>query len=282
MADLATDTVDTGTEVVVLDTTSQEGAVVKPEGSNTETGVDKPDANEPPEDQTPEWAVKRFAKLTAQREEEKRLRESAEVEREAYKKLLFERGQKPEEIKPEPKAVQLVAPKADDFDNYDAYIDACVDYKVQVTLQKRDATASVQTEAQNLQTKFVQSVEKFKEKTPDYDAAVSNPAFVQSPALIEAVLYSEMGPQIAYYLAKNVAETNRLNRLNPVAVAREIGRLEERLTPSQPKKVTDAPAPIKAVGGNGTDKVSKDPKDMTMDEYADYRKSTTAWKGRKR
>ena len=281
MADLATETVDTGVlpEVTTSPVVEEGDAVIKSEPqASSETQED----GGPTDGETPEWAVKRFAKLTAQREDEKRLRETAERDREFYRELAL-KGQTPkaEEIKPEPKPA-LVAPKIEDFETYDEYLDAALDYRVQQKFEAKTVATVQEQEFTKIHTRFVEGAGKFKEKAADYDQSVGNPAFVQSPALFEAVLSSDIGPALAYHLSKNLAEVDRLNKLSPVLVAREIGRLEERLTPPTPKVVTQAPKPLKPVGGNDTDKVQKDPKDMNMDEYAASRAHTVAYRGRKK
>lgn len=79
---------------------------------------------------------------------------------------------------------------------------------------------------------------------------------------------SEMGTEILYFLASRIAEVERIQALNPFAAARELTKLEDKLsaTPSTPapekkeepakgsptQKVSGAPAPAASVGGKGT------------------------------
>jgi hypothetical protein len=136
----------------------------------------------------------------------------------------------------------------------------------------------VQT-AQERTKKFFSSAEAFKKETPDFDALVQSPTFVQTEPVVEAILHSTKGPQIAYFLAKNPEITSRLNQLSPFEVALEIGRLEERLTPPTPKVITQAPKPLQNVSG-GNEVVAKDPEKMNMDEYAKANEHRFAWRGK--
>jgi len=275
-----TETVETGT---TESTTSLEGeeTVVNP-GTETDPENQEGTEAEPSEDQTPTWAKKRFGKLTHQREEEKRQREAAEQERDFYKKLILEKQGDPKQTPATPKTQELVEPKLEDFDDYGKYTDAVVDYKLETKLREQLRMSRQRSEAESVTSKFFEKVNSFKQETPDYDTFVGNPAFVQSPALVEALLTSDMGPQLAYHLAKNLKEVDRLNQMSPVAVAREIGRMEERFTPPKPKNTSQAPNPIKPIGGKDAQKVDKSADEESMEEYAARRAASVGWKGRKR
>jgi hypothetical protein len=86
---------------------------------------------------------------------------------------------------------------------------------------------------------------------------------------------SELGPQIAYHLARDRAECERIARLNPIAAVREIGKLEAKLSPSvseekKTPKLSAAPEPIKPVSGS-TAASTKKPDEMEYQEYKRYR-----------
>jgi hypothetical protein len=66
-----------------------------------------------------------------------------------------------------------------------------------------------------------------------------------------------MGEEIAYYLGKNKAEARRIAGLTPVAMIREIGKLEVTLKAASK---SNAPAPINPLTGRkaGNDRHSPD------------------------
>ena len=94
---------------------------------------------------------------------------------------------------------------------------------------------------------------------PDYAEVVGQSDVPAAPHVLESILDSDVGPQLAYHLAKHPDVAERLNAMTPVQAAREIGRLEAAVTgpvaaqPTPPaKRTTTAPAPINPVrGGNG-------------------------------
>ena len=245
----------------------------------TETVVQETVVQEPKEG-TPEWATKRFGELTQQREEQKRLADEAIRDREFYKKLALERqGQPPADPAVTPKTTELVEPKLEDFTDYADFLKSSVDYRVKVELNNLSSQMRQnQTRVERTQ-KFHLAADAFKKETPDFDAVITNPAFVQSEPVVEAILHSNKGPQIAYFLARNTAVLSQLNQLSPFEVALEIGRIEERLTPPSPKVVTQSPKPLQTVSG-GNEIVTKEPDKMNMDEYAKANEHRFAWRGK--
>ena len=94
-----------------------------------------------------------------------------------------------------------------------------------------------------------------------------------------AIIESEIGPEIAYYLAKNPEELERINDItSALSVAREIGKIEAKLsaqTSESPKKVirTNAPKPITPVGGSTKRTVSIDDPNVSTEDYYEARKA---------
>jgi hypothetical protein len=88
--------------------------------------------------------------------------------------------------------------------------------------------------------------------------------------MLETMQESDMGAEVAYHLASNPAEAQRIASLTPRAQAREIGRIEAMLSqPSKPKAktVSDAPEPVaSARGNNGRFTVNPDTDDFAAFE----------------
>jgi hypothetical protein len=106
-------------------------------------------------------------------------------------------------------------------------------------------------------------------KYPDYAEVTGNPTLQITPAMAEAIVDSEHGPEVAYHLGKNPAEAARIARLNPPAQIRAIGNIEAAVT--APKQATTPPPPpVKAVGAQSKSG-AKDPTKMTMAEYIEWR-----------
>ena len=91
------------------------------------------------------------------------------------------------------------------------------------------------------------AVADVSETIPDWHAVVSASKAPTTPAMDQAIMENENGPEIAYYLAKHPAEALRIYQLSPKAQEREIVRLESRISSIAPTTKTSAPAPIKPI-----------------------------------
>lgn len=149
--------------------------------------------------------------------------------------------------------------------------------------------ADVQAETENLQTRYdevdgedagafqaatadlnAEGAEKYK----DYNEVVTRPRENGGPAITvvmaEALLESDMGADIAYYLGKNVKESEKISAMSPVAQAKAIWKLESKVAKSTMPAQSQAPAPVKPVRG-GSSAPTKPVSEMSMSEYAAYR-----------
>jgi hypothetical protein len=110
-----------------------------------------------------------------------------------------------------------------------------------------------------------------REKFADYEAVTRNPNIPITPAMAEIIRDSDVGPDLAYHLGKNMAEAARIAALSPTRQAVELGRLEARVTAPKPLP-NRAPAPVEPVSGiaaGGT----KDPGKMSFEEYKAWREA---------
>lgn len=194
---------------------------------------------------------------------------------------------------PEPKP-EVATPKSegkpspDNFNSYEEYVEALTDYRVEQRLLKQREEAQ-QQEAQAQQKQILdrwnEQSEAAREKFEDFDE-VLNSVPPPPPAIQYAIMSSDQAAEVAYHLAQNPKELARIAKLEPLAAAREIGKLEVKLSkpvtpPATPKpKVTSAPAPIKPVGGQ-----AKAPRSITdqelIDDYPAWEKARAAQLKRK-
>jgi len=81
-------------------------------------------------------------------------------------------------------------------------------------------------------------------------------------------------------LAKDKAEFDRINSLNPIAAAKEFGKIESKISANsseekkpEPKKITKAPQPIVPVGSKGgSASKSIDDPNISQKEYERLRR----------
>lgn len=105
----------------------------------------------------------------------------------------------------------------------------------------------------------------------DFAAVVERPDLPIGTELAKEILQSEAPADLAYEIAKNPDLLARLNSMNAVQMAREIGRIEAKLSAPRPRTATNAPEPITPVRGGAS--AFKDPAKMTAEEYAAWRSS---------
>lgn len=148
---------------------------------------------------------------------------------------------------------------------------------------KQSQEAAVKAEIAQIDTQFRERVTASAEKYPDFKEKVLDTAERNEWPLTEVVglgiKTSEVGPDVAYYLAENKDEARRIANLHPLQQAREFGRLEakflsETKAPTPPKIVTDAPKPPenRARGGGGKFAVDDDTNDFAAFEAKHSRK----------
>lgn len=149
------------------------------------------------------------------------------------------------------------APKETDFEDYAAFEDAKAEYRfkkafAEQRLNEREAQAS--TRAQQAKDEAIDAFhdrcDEVRGKLPDFDAVLASAKDrAIKPHVESLVVESEKGGLLAYYLAKNPGELEKLNGMSERAAAKAVGALEHRLTLAKPKTATSAPAPAKPVTG---------------------------------
>jgi hypothetical protein len=236
---------------------------------NPEDTGDKAD-NAQPDDKatsTPKWVQERIDELTFHRRQAERERDEA--------RAALEKAKPAEEVVKEPQP--LSEPKLSDFDNYNEYVAAMSDYRIQLTIEKlqKDAEEKQQRAAFEEKTSsFRKAAEVVRQEHPDFDEVAYNKNVPVSQAMGMAMLESPLGPQIAYYLGKHPDEATKISRLSPISAAVEIGRIEVRLKGVQPKNTSQAPAPIKTPdGSSASDEHSEDLDTAAKKSVADYAKA---------
>lgn len=167
-------------------------------------------------------------------------------------------------------------PKEDEFPNdYLAYERALTAYEVDKRQAKREVEARYSTAEASQRERLADLIEDHNERIqaakaalPDWDAVMSRPPVaVLRQDLVPYVLDSEQSALLQYHLTANPRDTERLNRLPPIEAARELGRIEARLSLPKPNRATQAPTPVTAPRGT----VSPTPRIRTQSDYEKWR-----------
>lgn len=147
---------------------------------------------------------------------------------------------------------------------------------------KKEAEVGRSKEAQErISKEYNSKLEAFKKVQPDFDEVISDFAenygdFRASPAVIEALMTSDYGPNVLYEILNDHAEYERLAKLSDLAIIREIGKIEARIqskkesATSNSLKASKAPAPVSPLG-KGSTPVTKSLSDPNI-SFAEYEK----------
>lgn len=185
--------------------------------------------------------------------------------------------------KPEP-------PDEDSFNSYAEYkqaerkyVEDLADWKAKETIralreeeQQNASKAKEKEAAEEAQKTWANRLEAAHEAHPDLDELLEAdlPA---TPAMMQAIVESEVGGELLYRLAKDPAECRRISQLSPLAAARALGRIEvaieaetkakegERPSEPTPKRTSSAPAPLQPLKGTGS--ATKDPTKLSDAEW---------------
>lgn len=268
------DTQETEVEESETDSASEEGADDAPE---SEDGKDETEKDKP---RKKGGFQRRIDKLNA-------AKAAAQQEAEYWRRLALEKSAgdpktsapKVEGTKPSDSEAK---PKPDDFETHAEYVEALTDWKVDQKDKTRQAEAQkskLEAERASVVKSYNERKEAFVAQTPDFDDVIEAVDGIRvSPAVSQIILESENGPLLAYELAKDPEEFERICNLPPLACAREMGKFESKLAAKaseaklpETKKITKAPKPIAPVTAGGKGSVSKSLTDPNLSQ-SDYEK----------
>ena len=140
--------------------------------------------------------------------------------------------------------VPTETPHVDQFETPEAYAEALAELRAQELIQQRE-TAKRHAE---IMDQYHDREEEVRGKYDDFDQVAYNPNLSITDVMAETIRASDIGPELAYHLGSNPKEADRISRLSPFLQAKEIGKIEAKLTDNPPvKKTSSAPAPITPV-----------------------------------
>ena len=216
---------------------------------------------------------KRFSELT------KRAKQ-AEAEKQALEARLqeLERQQQPAPIQADPVSEK---PQASQFNDAFEYAEALAEWSAEKALEQRDIQEQqrkIQEERNQVIQSWTQKLEKAKAELPDFDDMVSSSNVVVRDEVRDAILESDVGPQILYHLASDTDYAQKVASMPVAKALKELGKLESQyerkeapVEKSEPVARTKAPAPIKPLtAGKGTGDVLIDGDGAFHGTYAQW------------
>lgn len=203
-------------------------------------------------------------------------------------------GRKPAGETPQPPQGPPARPTLDQFSDYDQYVEALSEWKTEQKLEQRERELArqarewhAQEQQRQLMSGWQQRIGEFRSTAGDFDDVLAAVEHIEIPPEIQrALIEYDNGPQLAYALAKEPKELQRIARIeSPRAALRELGKFEARLsaqaeTPKRAAPVSRAPEPIKPVG-QGAVTSTKDPGEMSYQEYKAHREREIAARKRR-
>lgn len=172
------------------------------------------------------------------------------------------------------KADQQQAPRQEDFQDYTEYLDARARFVAeqharQILDEERSKFTKTQADrARQAQVEtYAGRVAAAREKYEDFDEVAFDESVQITEAMTQAIMGSEVGPDVAYYLGSHPDEAAKIANSDPYSQVRAIGVLEAKLSTPKPRNPTSAPEPIKPIGGRGANPKKIDPDKLPIDEW---------------
>jgi len=141
-------------------------------------------------------------------------------------------------------------PTRDKFASDEQYLDALTDWKVDQRIaadKRREAEARHAAAQAEVTRNWQAQIEAGKDDMPDFDAVVGAAEINFSQVVLDAIV--DVGPRVAYHLAKNPAEARRIAAMRPVQAIAAVTKLGEQLTTAAAASPAPSPAPTPAAKG---------------------------------
>jgi hypothetical protein len=176
-------------------------------------------------------------------------------------------------------------PKPEEFNDMFEYAKALAEYTADKKLMERDqAEANRKAAEQRVQFEksWADRVNAARSELPDFDDMVQSSDVSISDPVRDAIMDSDVGPQILYHLAENPDFAKKLGEGSVISALRQIGRLEVQFEKTTTKASapevkstavkSKAPAPISPIRGA----VSKT--DNNLDADGNFHGTFAQWK----
>jgi len=263
----------------------------KPAGEEGKSAEVKPEDGQQPPKKKPlveELVRTRHERNAARGEAEEAAAKAARLEAELNDlRARMEANQAlpaPKDADPKPERSQFVS----DEDYQEALTDWKVDQKL-AEQQREQAQARTEAIQQQLADNWAQRLEMAKAELTDFDEVVGKSEIDLPNHLYVAIVESDMGPQLAYYLAQNPSEARLLKGMSHTSALRMLGKLEEQLEkasekpeekkqggtekkPEPPVEKSKAPPPIEPLK-DASGPIEKPTSAMTYAEYKAHRQA---------
>lgn len=118
-----------------------------------------------------------------------------------------------------------------------------------------------QQRAEDAKVTFVEKLEEATDRYPDLIQTVSDPRLPFTEQVIEFLADSDVGVDVAHWLARHPSEFAGIVRMSPLKAGRELTRIEAEIKAKPKATPSKAPEPINPVGARGPSRTSTQPSD---------------------
>lgn len=247
---------------------SEEQEYLEPSGEETppvaveteESVPSEQDAGAEPVETQPEpkksGVQERIDELVRQREEARR-------DAEYWRNMAPKPPVQPVQVQPEVFS-DLPEPSLDAFDTFEDWTKAHNRWSAKTELKRFQAEQKMASEGERKASWLQTGMGKYN----DFRDVVHENLPISND-MVNVLLDSDKGHELAYYLGKNPGEAARIFNLPAHRQAYEMGKIEAKLAGPTQKTKTNAPVPTSPVGGKEIP--AKKPEDMDHDEYKAWR-----------
>lgn len=171
------------------------------------------------------------------------------------------------------------APRLEQYEDFESYMQARDDYVAamaekrfeakQTKAQQEEAARKAQEKQSSVLTSWQDKQIAAAEKYADFEDVVSESDAPVTPSMSQAIVESDLGADIAYYLAQHPDEAKAIAKLSPIRQIAEIGKLEVKVSAPAVRKPTLTPPPVNPIGTKA--KAEKNPDEMPYEQWVKWR-----------
>lgn len=156
-------------------------------------------------------------------------------------------------------------PNGGQFKTYEEFMQATAKWEARQEFKRLQQESQVREQQQQFiraRDSFNQRANETRAKYEDFDDVAFDNSVSVTPIMSQALMESEQGPEILYYLGNNPREAARISQLSPTAQIREIGKIEAKIqtAPKPAPKTSAAQKPIQPVN-SAKPQISNTPED---------------------
>ena len=192
-------------------------------------------------------------------EKEARTFSQAEVDALIQKRLAKEARRSERRIAEELAKVrqtqQTPPPSRDEFatdeEHQRASLDHVIAKRAEELAEKKLAERRERETMEQSTAAFWEKADELTERFPDFDSVVRDPDLPLNGPILEFVMDSDIGPELAYHLGKHKGEALKLARMSPVKAVMRLLEIQNEIKSKPKARISAAPEPMQPVGNRG-------------------------------